>query len=113
MLTDARSIAADQTLQADICIVGAGVAGISIAREFIGRPESVVLLESGGLEFTRSFRNLPTVVRRHPLQEQALSAGTTPDKPTIRSGSQGCARSVARRGHGTTSAVFTPVRSTR
>ena len=75
MLTDARSIAADSTLQADICIVGAGIAGISIAREFIGRSESVVLLEGGGLEFTKSLRDLPTVLRRHTLGEQALASG--------------------------------------
>jgi choline dehydrogenase-like flavoprotein len=62
-------------LQADICIVGAGVAGISIAREFIGRSEKVVLLEGGGLEFTKSLRNLPTVLRRHFLGEQALTRG--------------------------------------
>ena len=49
VFTDARQIAADSTLQADICIVGAGIAGISIAREFIGGSESVVLLEGGGL----------------------------------------------------------------
>src|SRR5215472_1705069 len=62
VLTDARSIAADSTLQADICIVGAGIAGISIAREFIGRSESVVLLEGGGLEFTKSLRDLLALV---------------------------------------------------
>ena len=75
MFTDARSIAADSTLQADICIVGAGIAGISIAKEFIGRSESVVLLEGGGLEFTKSLRDLPTVLRRHTLGEQALASG--------------------------------------
>ena len=75
MFTDARSLPAGSTLQADICIVGAGVAGISIAREFIGRSEKVVLLEGGGLEFTKSLRNLPTVLRRHFLGEQALTRG--------------------------------------
>ena len=49
MFTDARDIAAGSTLQADLCIIGAGIAGISIAREFIGRSESVVLLEGGGI----------------------------------------------------------------
>lgn len=75
MFTDARSIATGSTLQADICIVGAGVAGISIAKEFIGRSESVVFLEGGGLEFTKSLRDLPTVLRRHSLGEQALTRG--------------------------------------
>src|SRR5215471_9109219 len=81
VLTDARSIAADSTLQTDICIVGAGIAGISIAREFIGRTESVVLLEGGGLEFTKSLRDLPTVLRRHTLGEQALASGSNAGQP--------------------------------
>ena len=81
MFTDARSIAAGSTLQADICIVGAGVAGITIAREFIGRPERVVLLEGGGLEFTKSLRELPTVLRRHTLGEQALTNGRNAGQP--------------------------------
>ena len=81
MFTDARSVAAESTLQADICIVGAGIAGISIAREFIGRPESVVLLEGGGLEFTKSLRDLPTVLRRHTMGEQALASGLSAGQP--------------------------------
>ena len=81
MFTDARYIAAGSTLQADICIVGAGIAGISIAREFIGRSESVVLLEGGGLEFTKSLRDLPTVLRRHTLGEQALASGRNAGQP--------------------------------
>jgi choline dehydrogenase-like flavoprotein len=81
VFTDARSIAAGSTLQADICIIGAGIAGISIAREFIGRSESVVLLEGGGLEFTKSLRNLPTVLRRHALGEQALTGGRNAGQP--------------------------------
>ncbi len=81
MFTDARQIAADSTLQADICIVGAGIAGISIAREFIGGSESVVLLEGGGLEFTKSLRKLPTVLRRHTLGEQALAGGPNAGQP--------------------------------
>src|SRR5262245_53854380 len=81
VFTDARRIAAGATLQADICIVGAGIAGISIAREFVGRRERVVLLEGGSLDFTKSLRNLPTVLRRHSLGEQALSAGGSAGLP--------------------------------
>ena len=81
MFTDARRIAAGSTLQADICIVGAGIAGISIAREFVGRREHVVLLEGGSLDFTKSLRNLPTVLRRHSLSEQALSNGRSAGQP--------------------------------
>jgi choline dehydrogenase-like flavoprotein len=37
-------------LRADVCIVGAGAAGITLARELAGSGPSVVLLESGDLE---------------------------------------------------------------
>jgi len=36
--------------EADLCIIGAGAAGISIARAFIGSSVSVCLVESGGLK---------------------------------------------------------------
>jgi choline dehydrogenase-like flavoprotein len=81
MFTDARHIAPDSTLQADICIVGAGVAGIAIAKELVGRSESIVLLEGGGLDFTKSLRDLPTVLRRHTLGEQALTGGSNVGYP--------------------------------
>jgi len=51
MFIDARSLGEGDVHRYDLCIVGAGAAGISIAREFIGRRESVCLLESGGLDF--------------------------------------------------------------
>lgn len=37
--------------EADLCIIGAGAAGITIARELSGRHFSVALLEAGGLRF--------------------------------------------------------------
>jgi len=50
MAIDARSLVTDQ-IETDICIVGSGPAGISLAREFIGQTAKVALLESGGAEF--------------------------------------------------------------
>lgn len=50
MLIDFREAAAPELLDADLCIVGGGAAGIAIAREFIDSGWSVVVLESGGLE---------------------------------------------------------------
>ena len=38
-------------IETDVCIIGGGAAGITLAREFIGQPYRVCLLESGGLEF--------------------------------------------------------------
>ena len=48
MIQDARSIPTGSVLEADLCIVGAGAAGITIAREFIGTKVKVILLEAGG-----------------------------------------------------------------
>jgi choline dehydrogenase-like flavoprotein len=45
---DGRQIAHGSTLETDVCIVGGGPAGITIARELLGTPASVVLVESGG-----------------------------------------------------------------
>jgi choline dehydrogenase-like flavoprotein len=50
MFLDLRQIPDGTALEADLCIVGAGAAGITIARQFIGRPITVLVVESGGLE---------------------------------------------------------------
>lgn len=81
MFSDARLIPKQSTLQADICVIGAGIAGIALAREFIGRAESVIVLEGGSLEFTKSLGDLPTVIRRHTLGEQALARGKIAGQP--------------------------------
>lgn len=51
MLHDARQFDDGTTLSADLCVVGAGAAGITVARAFAGSGVRVLLLESGGLEF--------------------------------------------------------------
>lgn len=48
MWTDARSITESTDLQADLCIIGGGVAGLTLARRFIGAGRRVLVLESGG-----------------------------------------------------------------
>jgi choline dehydrogenase-like flavoprotein len=50
MIVDARSVPEDETIETDVCIVGAGIAGMTLAREFIGEEFRVCLLESGGFE---------------------------------------------------------------
>jgi choline dehydrogenase-like flavoprotein len=50
MLTDARTLAEGTTIEADVCIAGAGAAGMTIAMDLRGSGLSVVLLESGGAE---------------------------------------------------------------
>jgi|SRR5882724_11083240 len=49
MFVDARTLPHETEVRADLCIIGAGAAGITIAREFIGSPLEVCVLESGGL----------------------------------------------------------------
>ena len=50
MFDDGRKIPRGSILHADLCIIGAGAAGITIARALAGTSLSVILLESGGLE---------------------------------------------------------------
>lgn len=51
MFVDARTLPRDTNLHADVCIIGAGAAGITLARELAGTRLTVCLLESGGLEY--------------------------------------------------------------
>jgi choline dehydrogenase-like flavoprotein len=48
MIIDAVELSEQEPLQADVCIVGAGAAGITLALELAGTGLSVLLLESGG-----------------------------------------------------------------
>jgi choline dehydrogenase-like flavoprotein len=50
MLIDAREIPRDTVLEADLCVIGAGAAGITLARELQGTATKVILLESGGFD---------------------------------------------------------------
>lgn len=49
MIVDARSLPEHETIETDVCIVGAGVAGITLARELKGYGFRVCVLEAGGL----------------------------------------------------------------
>ncbi|MDE2730950.1 MAG: GMC family oxidoreductase [Bacteroidota bacterium] len=51
MHTDARTLEDDSLIQGDLCIVGAGAAGISLAAEWLGRRKRVILLEGGGFSY--------------------------------------------------------------
>ncbi|HWE53392.1 MAG TPA: GMC family oxidoreductase [Bryobacteraceae bacterium] len=49
-IADLNDFENNSLFQADLCIVGSGPAGLSIAREFAGTSTSVLVLESGGRE---------------------------------------------------------------
>jgi choline dehydrogenase-like flavoprotein len=58
MIDDARGLSEGEALTADICIVGAGAAGITLALELAGSGSSVLLLESGGLKAEKRTQRL-------------------------------------------------------
>lgn len=58
MLIDARTLPLDETIETEVCIVGAGPAGITLANELAFADFRVCLLESGGLEFDKNTQSL-------------------------------------------------------
>ena len=58
MLRDARELDDAGTIECDLCIIGGGAAGITIARSFAGGTLKVCLLESGGLEYEAEIQAL-------------------------------------------------------
>lgn len=58
MITDARELPEGHRLEADVCVVGGGAAGISLALRLSGTGCAVTLLESGGIEFTEETQAL-------------------------------------------------------
>src|SRR5574340_1796225 len=58
MVIDIRTLTQGTTIETEVCIVGAGVAGITLAREFIGEEFRVSLLEVGGLTPDRATQSL-------------------------------------------------------
>ena len=80
---DARELPDHQVIEGDICIIGAGAAGISIALEWINSPYKVILLEGGGFEYDERVQELyagkTTGQRYYPLKSARLHyfGGTT------------------------------------
>jgi choline dehydrogenase-like flavoprotein len=58
MIDDANLIEENARLDCDLCIVGAGAAGIAIALQFLRADLRVILLESGGIEPDRATQAL-------------------------------------------------------
>lgn len=58
MLSDAQHLSTGDVLVADVCIAGAGAAGITVARGLRDSGLKVVVLESGGLERSRETQDL-------------------------------------------------------
>jgi len=58
MYFDARELDNNSLIEGDICIIGAGAAGISIALDWINTNYKVILLEGGGFEYDKKIQNL-------------------------------------------------------
>jgi choline dehydrogenase-like flavoprotein len=58
LLRDARTVSPHTPIRADVCIVGAGAAGITLARRLADTHLEVALVESGGLEFDADSQSL-------------------------------------------------------
>ena len=83
MHIDARTLPDQTLIEGDICIIGAGAAGISMALEWINTPYKVILLEGGGFEYESQMQDLykgkTTGQRYYPLESARLHyfGGTT------------------------------------
>ncbi|MFO1036492.1 MAG: GMC family oxidoreductase [Geminicoccaceae bacterium] len=58
MLLDLRALDDGQHFEADVCIIGGGPAGITLALELASSPLRVLLLESGGFGFEQAVQEL-------------------------------------------------------
>lgn len=58
MHTDARALESGTLLEGDLCVVGAGAAGISIALDWVGSGRRVLLLEAGGFSLDADVQDL-------------------------------------------------------
>jgi choline dehydrogenase-like flavoprotein len=58
MFIDLRTLHNGAVMESDLCVIGAGAAGITIARELMGKSLQVCVVESGGLEFDANTQSL-------------------------------------------------------
>ena len=77
MIDDGLDIPEGQVLSAQVCIVGAGAAGVTLALELAGRGVEVVLLEAGGWKVDKACQ--------HDLDGEVLSPAHHAPLPECRS----------------------------
>lgn len=76
MFIDARTIFPAITLRADVCVVGAGPAGIVLALELARAGKDVLLVESGGTAFDRATQSLGEATIANAARHAPLSHAT-------------------------------------
>src|SRR5665213_2859485 len=83
MHIDARKIESGSLIEGDLCIIGAGAAGITMALEMMNSPYKVILLEGGGFDYDPAEQELyagkTTGQHYYPLKAARLHyfGGTT------------------------------------
>lgn len=60
MLIDSRELSPDHVINTEVCIIGSGPAGITLARELANSSTRVCLLESGGISQDSDIQDLST-----------------------------------------------------
>ena len=58
MLIDLETVTDNIVLNADICVVGAGAAGVALARDMMNAGHDVCLLEGGGMDYEEQTQSL-------------------------------------------------------
>jgi choline dehydrogenase-like flavoprotein len=58
LLIDLNELPQDESFSADVCVVGAGAAGLALTRQLVAEGNTVCLLEGGGLDYERDTQNL-------------------------------------------------------
>ena len=80
-MLDFRSLDNNSTFETDLCIIGAGAAGITIARDFAKDKRRVLLIESGGVDYEDEtqdlYRGLQLVKKRARSIEGGVHYGVT------------------------------------
>lgn len=74
MFVDSRKIDQDAEIETDICIVGAGAAGITIAMELAGTPFRVALVEGGGLDYEDETQDMMRGEVRRGIEDQLITS---------------------------------------
>jgi choline dehydrogenase-like flavoprotein len=58
MIVDAHSVPSGTAIETEVCIIGGGAAGITLALKFVDAPFRVALLESGGMDYEPDTQDL-------------------------------------------------------
>ena len=74
VIVDFRDRSSTTDIEADLCIIGAGPAGITIARGFLGSATRVCLVESGGIDAENRVQELNSAASIGPLRFDARNS---------------------------------------